>query len=155
MYVFKVRVGVVVIHENRLLLLRQNDRPFWVLPGGTLEPDESLADCARREIQEETSLDIIVGRLLYAADFIRTEPPEYKPKHTIDVFFLAEEVHGEARLQNLDTGENINEMGFFTRPEVEAMDIQPSLVKTRLLRDWATGFNQLSDDVYLGLYQNG
>jgi ADP-ribose pyrophosphatase YjhB (NUDIX family) len=32
---FKIRVGVVVLDESdRLLLVRQNKRPFWVLPGG-------------------------------------------------------------------------------------------------------------------------
>jgi len=44
--------------ENRLLLLKRKDNDKWTMPGGTMDFGESLADCAIREVKEETNLDI-------------------------------------------------------------------------------------------------
>ena len=43
----------------QILLIRRSKEPFkgfWALPGGRLEADESLDQCAVRELQEETGL---------------------------------------------------------------------------------------------------
>ena len=56
-----------IIHEHRLLLIRtqHNDgRSYWVIPGGGIEEGESEAECVRREMREETRLDVQVVRLL-------------------------------------------------------------------------------------------
>lgn len=49
---------------GRLLLFRfdAGDRPaFWATPGGAIDPGESFADAARRELREETGLDLDCG----------------------------------------------------------------------------------------------
>ena len=49
---------------GRLLLFRFDpaDRPpFWVTPGGALDPGENYEDAARRELREETGLDLACG----------------------------------------------------------------------------------------------
>lgn len=44
--------------QGRILLQRRADTHVWGLPGGVLEPGESLTDCARRELFEETGLSV-------------------------------------------------------------------------------------------------
>lgn len=59
--------GAVVTDGGRLLLvLRRNDpgRGLWSLPGGRVEPGETVEAAVRREVREETGLDVRVGRLL-------------------------------------------------------------------------------------------
>lgn len=47
--------------DGRLLLVRQRDR--WMLPGGMLEPDESHAEGASREVVEETGIPVEITDL--------------------------------------------------------------------------------------------
>jgi 8-oxo-dGTP diphosphatase len=56
--------GVVTDASGRLLLIRRAHPPEagrWSLPGGKVEPGESLAEATAREVAEETGLDVEVG----------------------------------------------------------------------------------------------
>jgi ADP-ribose pyrophosphatase YjhB (NUDIX family) len=53
-----------VFHDGKLLLVRRTDDGLWALPGGITDPGETLAETARRELQEETGIDGRVTRLL-------------------------------------------------------------------------------------------
>lgn len=58
-----------VIADGGRILLGRNDRAEWELPGGRLEAGERVADAIRREVREETGLEVEVGRLLLADTF--------------------------------------------------------------------------------------
>ena len=50
--------GVIPDDRGRVLLIRRRDNQHWEPPGGVLELNESIHDGLRREIREETGLDI-------------------------------------------------------------------------------------------------
>jgi 8-oxo-dGTP diphosphatase len=58
-------VGAVVRDAgDRLLLIRRGQEPsrgLWSVPGGRVEPGETGPDAVRREVREETGLDVVVG----------------------------------------------------------------------------------------------
>ena len=63
----RVRVGVGLViggTNGDILLERRSDNGLWGLPGGRVEPGESLLQTALREAKEETGLTIAVTRLL-------------------------------------------------------------------------------------------
>jgi len=56
---------VFIEQEGKILLAKQNyGRCYWSLPGGMMEPGEPIDETARREVKEETGLDIRVGRVV-------------------------------------------------------------------------------------------
>jgi 8-oxo-dGTP pyrophosphatase MutT (NUDIX family) len=61
---FPVSVKGVCYIEDQIILL-QNERNRWDLPGGKLKYNEDIRACLRREIAEELSINIEVGPLLH------------------------------------------------------------------------------------------
>jgi ADP-ribose pyrophosphatase YjhB (NUDIX family) len=55
--------AVITDDHNRALLLQRADNGHWEPPGGVLEVGETIEDGLRREVREETGLDIEPGRL--------------------------------------------------------------------------------------------
>ena len=50
--------AVALVKNGKVLMIRRKDNDKWSLPGGTLEYDETMDECAIREMKEETGLDV-------------------------------------------------------------------------------------------------
>lgn len=57
---YTVGAVCVIEHEGRLVLIRQRYRNAWGLPGGLLGRGERPADAARREVEEEIGLEVVL-----------------------------------------------------------------------------------------------
>lgn len=65
--------------DLKVLLIRRDLPPFedkWALPGGFVRLDETLDEAARRELQEETSLERVFLEQLYSFGAIDRDPRE-------------------------------------------------------------------------------
>jgi len=51
-------VGVCIIFEGKVLLMHHAKLDKWLFPGGHIDPNETPDDAAKREVKEETGLDI-------------------------------------------------------------------------------------------------
>ena len=63
--------------DLKVLLIQRDREPFagwWALPGGFLEPDETLEDAARRELEEETGLKRVYLEQLGTFDRVGRDP---------------------------------------------------------------------------------
>lgn len=56
--------AVVTDEHSRLLLIRRTDNNYWSIPGGGVNPGESVRDAAAREVKEETGIDCRVTGLI-------------------------------------------------------------------------------------------
>ncbi len=56
--------SVAILQSRRILLIQREDFRVWGLPGGDVDPGESLARAAMREAQEETGLTVELTRLV-------------------------------------------------------------------------------------------
>lgn len=94
-----VGVGGVVIRDERALLIKRGSAPLegqWSIPGGTLELGESLQDGVRRELLEETGIEVRVGQLIEVFDRIFRDASGKIQYHFVIVDYLCEPVSGEA-----------------------------------------------------------
>lgn len=69
-------IGAVVVDQGRVLLVQRGREPSkgkWSLPGGMLELGESLEEGLRREVAEETGLEVVVVELVELIDRVVRE----------------------------------------------------------------------------------
>jgi 8-oxo-dGTP diphosphatase len=95
-----VGVGGVVIVEGRTLLIRRGNPPLegqWSIPGGTLEVGETLAEGVRRELAEETGVNVRVLDLIEVFERISPDDDGRPKYHFVIADYLCEAVDGEAR----------------------------------------------------------
>jgi 8-oxo-dGTP diphosphatase len=92
-------MGVLVMRRGRVLLGRRRGSHGdgdYAAPGGHIEFGESFEQAARREVREETGLEITDMRLLSVGNYVfKREDGE---RHYIDVDFVCESPIGEPRL---------------------------------------------------------
>jgi ADP-ribose pyrophosphatase YjhB (NUDIX family) len=94
-----VGVGAVVVRDGKALIIKRAHEPRkgeWSLPGGLLELGESLQDAARREIKEETGLDIEVGPVIETFDRVHRDDQGRIRYHFVIVDFVCWPHEGEA-----------------------------------------------------------
>ncbi|MDA1342995.1 MAG: NUDIX domain-containing protein [Proteobacteria bacterium] len=63
--------GVLLNSHHQVLLIKRNQAPakgLWSLPGGRLEPGESLVEACKREFHEETNLEVEVKHIVAVVD---------------------------------------------------------------------------------------
>src|SRR5947209_3696134 len=68
-----IRTRVIVLHRSCVLMIppvNNGPQESWGLPGGGLNPNESLAECARREVLEETGISVRVGRIAFIREWV-------------------------------------------------------------------------------------
>jgi 8-oxo-dGTP diphosphatase len=110
-YTGKTSTAIIPYSDNKILLIKRNTRPFvgfWALPGGRMEPGETIDQTVIREVKEETGLDVKIVKVVgeYVEKGIREEIDyEYYP-----TCFVVTPVGGELKKQDSE----IQEMKLFS-----------------------------------------
>jgi ADP-ribose pyrophosphatase YjhB (NUDIX family) len=107
--------------DGRILLVRQTDSGRWATIGGTVEPDESPEEAARREAAEEARVVVRLTRLVTAVggpEYRITYPNGDQVAYVSSVFEAAVE-SGSPRPDDDET----SEVGWFHPREVPTVDL--------------------------------
>ena len=144
----QVRVQGVCFSGGRVLcaLHRKATDRYWVLPGGHLEPGESLIDGLVRELLEETGLAVEEERLWAVSEF-RSDA-----RHVVDCTFLVSRFSGRPRLGIDPEGPahsaSLADVRWMTREEFADVRFLPTLLHRHLRAHWD---DPVSEAVYLGV----
>lgn len=83
-----LRCSVMFFRGDTILLCRRTDQVNrWVLPGGTPRSGEATAAAARREVAEETGLQVAAERVAFVLEASSWE----RDQHLIEIVFLGAE----------------------------------------------------------------
>ena len=94
----RVGCGAVILRGSTILLLRRVNAPeagAWGIPGGKVDPFETVPDAVRREVEEETGLRLGQLELLCVVDQIDRRERE----HWVAPAYLSVTFTGEARIR--------------------------------------------------------
>ncbi len=158
---YAISAGALVVRGGCLLLVHHQaaDYDFWVPPGGRLQGDESILECAARETREETGLAVAPGRIVYVEEFVEQD------LHFCKFWFFAEESGGElyfegdvsdeerARLARLRSGDaHVIDARLVSQGGMRELAVYPRMLRDRFWEDLRRGFPETR---YLGLQRIG
>jgi 8-oxo-dGTP diphosphatase len=136
----RTRVGGFVLRQYKgvlEVLLMQRYKPergvYYVVPGGSLEPNETLEQGAARELLEETNLGFVLGAKLYES----CNPQSQRLAH----YYIAQHQSGEPCLSQsapesaLQHLENHYAPTWVQLEQVAALPLFPSVIRHRLAAD--------------------
>ena len=112
---YNIGVGGAVVREDKLLFIRRasrHGRGNWQLPGGFIEPDETIEQAVVREVQEESGVTAEVEAVLGLRS--RYDPDS---GNGIYVILLLRPVSGEPKAD----GQETDHAEYFT-PDIAALD---------------------------------
>jgi 8-oxo-dGTP diphosphatase len=119
----QIAVGAIVVRDGSLLMVRRGREPgrgLWSLPGGRVEVGEYLHDAVRREVKEETGLEVepaaLVGILEVVGD------PHYV---ILDFAASCDGVTGTPV-----AGDDVDEVRWVPLADVPTLDCTPRFVET-------------------------
>jgi 8-oxo-dGTP diphosphatase len=117
-------VGVVVCMRDKVLLVLRGQEPSrgkWSIPGGVVELGETIREAARREVLEESGLEIEVGDVIDVVDSIVRDEEGRIEYHYILIDLLATYIGGE-----LTGGSDIDDARWVSEEELTKYDLTKS-----------------------------
>jgi acetyl-CoA carboxylase carboxyl transferase subunit beta len=111
----------LIVADGKVLLIRRGKEPYkdhWSLPGGGVEPGERIRDAVKREVLEETGLEVDVGLVAgYREEVIGPR------EHYLILAFHCTVTGGE-----MCAGDDAVECGYFDPNELTDVPLTPALM---------------------------
>ena len=114
-----VGVGAVVLRDDSILLVKRGSEPgkgLWAVPGGKVRFGETLQEAVRREVLEETGLEVEVGRVVWVGSHISSH------EHIVLIDFAAKVIGGE-----LAAGDDAVRAEWVTRQTLSEYELTPTM----------------------------
>ena len=120
-----VGVGAVIVKDDKALIIKRANDPYkgqWSIPGGRVELGESLTDAVRREMREETGLEVSVGPVIEVFERIQRGDGRIR-YHFVIIDYLCTCDGG-----TLCAGDDADDAVWVTSSELDAYNIRASAV---------------------------
>lgn len=114
-------VGALIIRRGRVLLAERGHEPMkgvWSLPGGVVEVGETLETAIRREVREETGLEVKVTRLFEIFERIMPDEKGRSEYHYVLLDYLCRPAGGA-----LAAGDDVSRVEWVAEGDLKEYDI--------------------------------
>lgn len=89
---FNYRVGAIIIHDNKLLMAKNNKSPYFYSVGGRVKLHETAEEAVKREVFEETGLHMEVEKLGFVHENLFVEDLTKERFHELAFFFYMKDM---------------------------------------------------------------
>ena len=113
----KIAVRAAVMHEDKILLVRDVKDRCWTMPGGGVDVGDAPSSAAVREVREESGFDVRVRKLFAVLDRDKHSHPPMR-YHVYMLFFLCDLVGGTAT-----TSVETDAVDFFARDAIPPLSL--------------------------------
>lgn len=88
--IFNYRVCAIITHGNKLLAMKNNNTPYYFLPGGRVALHETADNAIKRELREELGINAKIVRPLWFAQTFFVEDECKEKFHELCVYYLVD-----------------------------------------------------------------
>lgn len=143
----EIAVRIITIKDGKVLLVSNDRDNFYYFVGGKINHNETIEECAQRELKEETGLEVNlkVQKILYTQELILKQ----NEKHKIEFFVLAvidkfSEIEGRSDHDHNGT-DHLTWVDVDKIPE----NTHPKFVTERLKEDYNSNFERINIPHYI------
>lgn len=129
---FTVGCGVIIEKDGCILLQHRTDEDNWCIPGGVMEIGETFEQTARREVFEETGLEVNELKLfgIYSGESCFVQYPNGDKAYSVQIIFTTTAYSGLLKQQGIESKEH----RFFRR---EALPENLNPRQKQFINHWA------------------
>lgn len=133
---FNYRACAILIHDDRLLAMKDENSPYYYLPGGRVALHETAENAVLREVREELGIEARIARPLWLNQSFFTEDVTGERFHEICVYYLLD-VSGTDLLSRGDRFDGVEKhhchrFVWLSFDEVEREYLYPLFIKQRI-----------------------
>ncbi len=131
-YTGKTSTAIIPYPDNKILLIKRNTRPFigyWALPGGRMDPGETIEQTVIREVKEETGLEVKIVSVV--GEYIEKGVKDDIDYEYFPTCFVVEPVGGELKKQDSE----IQQMQLF---DLNALPSPLAFVHDKMIKEYVT-----------------
>ncbi|MGL4336045.1 MAG: NUDIX hydrolase [Turicibacter sp.] len=135
---FNYRVAGLLIHNNKLLVMKDENSPYYYIPGGRVSLNEPSAEAVIREIKEEVEVDVEINRLVWSVENFFVEEQSGDKFHELGFYYLLN-LKNDSLLDKgnefmmTEGGKHRLEFSWKSLEEIKDLYIYPLFLKERIL----------------------
>lgn len=128
------RVGAIIIHDGKLLMVKNKKSPYYYSVGGRVKLNETSEEAVVREVFEETGLHIEIDRLGFIHENFFVEEITKEVFHELSFFYYMKDVENINVLCSSLTYKGEEEsIHWIPLQDIEKIHLYPRFFKTRLM----------------------
>ena len=133
---FNYRVCAVILHENKLLAMRDERSPYYYPPGGRVRLHETAEDAVLRELREELEINAEIIRPLWLSQSFFVEDVNHERYHELCLYYLVDvtktDLLTEGESFTLCEGQNIHRFQWLPIDRLGEKYLYPLFIKKRI-----------------------
>ncbi len=131
-YTGKTSTAIIPYPDAKILLIKRNTRPFvgyWALPGGRMDPGETIEQTVVREVKEETGLNVEIVKVV--GEYVEVGVKDDVEYEYYPTCFVVKPVGGDLKKQDSE----IQQMQLFS---LDALPLPLAFEHEKMIRDYVS-----------------